>query len=259
MPQFRIFQALYLAFFSAPLYRDVARNWKGVAAVYLLALVALAWLPTAVRLQLAVLHFAEHYAPDIAEQMPVVQIDQGRVRVEAAMPYVITVRGREARLAVLDTTGATTSLEQAQAPVLLTATELVVRDGGEIQRYPLDHLDGVRLDRDSFAEWVAVARYVSVPVMSLVMVLFLTVYRLGQAFVFGGIGWLLGRARPPALPYPALVRVAAVAATPAIWFEVLAAALGYAIPAPILLLVALAYLYFGVQANRAVRDAEFVA
>jgi hypothetical protein len=259
VPQFRFYQALYLAFFSAALYRDVARNWKGVAAVYLLALVALAWLPTAVRLQLAVLHFAEHYAPHIAEQLPAVQIDQGRVRVEAEMPYVITVRGRETRLAVLDTTGATTSLEQAQAPVLLTATELVVRDGGEIQRYPLDHLDGVRLDRDSFGEWVALSRYVSVPVMSLIMVLFLTVYRLGQAFLFGGIGWLLGRARPPALPYGTLVRIAAVAITPSVWFEVMAASLGYAIPAPILLLVVLAYVYFGVQANRAARDAEFAA
>ena len=259
MAQFRIYQALYLAFFSGALYRDVARNWKGVAAVYVLMLVALAWLPTAVRLQLAVLHFAEHYAPHIIEQMPVVRVDQGRVHVEAEMPYVITLRGSSTRLAVLDSTGATTTLAQAQAPVLLTATELIVRDGGEIQHYPLDHLDGVLLDRDSLAGWISVSRYISVPVMSLVMVFFLAFYRMGQAFVFGGIGWLFRRVRPPRMPYQSLVRVAAVAITPSVWFEVLAASLGYALPAPILIAVVLAYLYFGVQANREQQEAEFVA
>jgi len=259
MAQFRIYQALYLAFFSSALYRDVARNWKGVAAIYVLLLVALAWVPTAVRLQLAVLHFAEHYAPHIVEQMPVVHIDQGRVRVEAEMPYVIRIRDRETRLAVLDTTGATTNLAQAQAPMLLTATELVVRDGGDVQRYPLEHLDGVRLDGESLAQWVALSRFISVPIMSAVMILFLVVYRMGQAFLFGGIGWLFRRVRPPAMPYQSLVRVAAVAATPSVWFEVLAASMGYAVPAPILLAVVLAYLYFGVQANRVEPDAEFAA
>lgn len=259
MAQFRIYQALYLSFFSGALYRDVARNWQGVAALYVLLLVALAWLPTAVRLQLAVLHFAEHYAPHLIEQMPVVHIDQGRVRVEAEMPYIIHVRGRELRLAVFDTTGETTTLAQAQAPVLLTATELIVRDGGEVQRYPLDQLDGVRLDRESLAEWVSLSRYLSVPVMSVIMVLFLAVYRMGQAFVFGGIGWLFGRVRPPGMPYQSLVRLAAVAITPAVGFEVIAAALGFSVPAPILLAVVLAYLYFGIQANRAGQDAELAA
>lgn len=259
MAQFRIHQALYLAFFSGALYRDVARNWKGVAIIYVLLLVAVAWLPTAVRLQLAVLHFAEHYAPHIVEQMPVVRVDQGHVRVEAEMPYVITLRGRDVRLAVLDTSGATTNLEQAQAPVLLTATELIVRDGGEVERYSLEHLDGVRLDAESLAKWVALSRFISVPVMSLVMVLYLVFYRMGQAFVFGGIGWLFGRARPPGLPYQSLVRIAAVAITPSVWFEVIAASLGYSVPVPILLAVVLAYLYFGVRANREARDAELIA
>jgi len=257
--QFRIYQALYLALFSGALYRDVARRWKGVAAVYVLLLVAVAWLPTSVRLQGAVLDFAEHYAPHVVEQMPVVHIDQGRVRVEAEMPYVIRMRGNEVRLAVFDTTGATTTLEQAQAPVLLTATELIVREDGDIQHYPLEHLDGVRLDRESLAEWVAVSRYLAVPFMSLVMVLVLSVYRVGEAFVFGALGWLLGRVRPPGLPYPSLVRIAAVAITPSVWCEVIAAMFGYAVPVPILLALTFAYLYFGVRANRPQQDAEFAA
>jgi hypothetical protein len=40
---------------------------------------------------------------------------------------------------------------------------------------------------------------------------------------------------------------------------VIAASLGYSVPVPILLAVVLAYLYFGVRANREARDAELIA
>jgi hypothetical protein len=42
-------QAVYLSFFSGDLYRDVANNWTGIGLVYLLLLLAAAWLPSAVR------------------------------------------------------------------------------------------------------------------------------------------------------------------------------------------------------------------
>ena len=42
-------QALYASLYSRDLYRDVADNWKGIGRLYLLLLLSLTWMPSAVR------------------------------------------------------------------------------------------------------------------------------------------------------------------------------------------------------------------
>src|SRR5688500_20251727 len=48
-PQYSRFTALVLSFFSAALYRDVARRWRGIGLLYLLLLMFVTWLPVVIR------------------------------------------------------------------------------------------------------------------------------------------------------------------------------------------------------------------
>ena len=43
-PRYKLFQPLFLSFYSAALYRDVAKRWRGTGLAYLLMLLALSCL-----------------------------------------------------------------------------------------------------------------------------------------------------------------------------------------------------------------------
>jgi hypothetical protein len=258
MTQFRWWQAFPLSFFSQPLYRDVAQRWRGVTFVYLLVLILVWWIPSAVLLQVEGAKIAADYAPKVIDQIPTITVTQGRVSVDAAMPCIITNPEGGGRLAVIDTTGATTTLEQAQAPVLLTRTELIVREGADRSRtYELAEVRQLVVDHARLYDWLGFFRVWFVPLASVFVVLFMYVYRIVQALLYGAIGIVFGRLLRVELDYPALLRVAVMALTPVMLLDTVLGIAGIAAPGPVSLVLALGYLYFGIKAN-ANRDRDAV-
>ena len=77
MKQFGPLQAIWMSFYSAELYRDVARNWRGSGLLYLTIVLALCWLPTPVRWFVNLRGFATTEAPKIARQFPDINISNG--------------------------------------------------------------------------------------------------------------------------------------------------------------------------------------
>lgn len=250
MRQFHVWQAFALAFFSRSLYRDVAQRWRGETFLYLLLLILVWWVPVAVLLHIESGAFAATYGPKLIDQFPVITVKNGQVSVDATMPYVIADPETGARFAVIDTTGATATLEAAQAPALLTRNELILREGDRGSRaYSLKEIPELVIDRARLYEWMDIFRAWFVPVASVFVVLFMYLYRILQALLYSLVGMLFSRILQVRLDYAALVRLAIMALTPAVMLDVLVGLAGVAIPGPVSLAVAIAYLYFGIKAN----------
>jgi hypothetical protein len=250
MKQFRIWQAFALAFYSQALYRDVAQRWRGGTFVYLLLLVVAWWIPIAALLQIEGAALATTYGPKVIDQWPTITITNGQVAADVAMPYVVNDPETGTRLVVIDTTGTTPTLEAAQAPALLTRTELMLREGERGSRaYSLKDVQQLVVDRARLYDWLDIFRVWFVPAASVFVVLFVYIYRIAQALLYALAGMLFARVLRVRLDFAALLRLAVVALTPAMLLDTFLGLVGVAVPGPVSLAVAVGYLYFGVKAN----------
>jgi hypothetical protein len=77
MRQYGPLRALVMAFFSADLYRDVGRNWSGIGLLYLTVLLAICWVPTAVRMHVGLHGFAVDRVPQLTADLPEITIRDG--------------------------------------------------------------------------------------------------------------------------------------------------------------------------------------
>jgi hypothetical protein len=259
MMSFSVWRALYLAFYSRPLYRDVAGRWHRTAYVYLLLLVAIWWAPGAVLLHQETGEFAAGSAPRLIEQWPTVTIERGRAKAEVTMPFAITDPDNGMRLVVIDTSGATMTLEAAQAPALLTGSALILREGESGSRaYPLTDVEQLTIDRALLSRWLDVLEVWLTPVASVMVVIVFYAYRLVQVLVYAALGLLLVRVVRVTLDYATLMRLAIVALTPAVLLDAVLWSVGLGVPGPISFGLVIGYLYFAIKANAA-QDAVVAA
>src|SRR4051812_28276463 len=128
--QFSVWSALVLApFFVANLYRDVARNWRGIGLRLLVLVLVISWTVTGVQLHRSFNHFAKDEFPTFVQDVPPITIKDGVVSSPVEQPYYITDKQSGKPFVVIDTTGEITSLDQTGgAIVLLTDTKPHYRD-----------------------------------------------------------------------------------------------------------------------------------
>lgn len=250
--RYSLFHPLLLSFYSPSLYRDVAENWKGVGLLYLLLLLALAWIWPIVHLQRSTAALLEALGPAVLAQVPTVSIHQGEVSIQEPQPYVIAVPGSDTPLAVIDTTGQTTP-QNSQAMLILTKNQAIVRKNlHETRIYDLSEIRDLTVDRSSVAALLdACKRWMGVVAYPLAL-LGSYLYRIVQVLIYAGIGLLFVRLLDAALEYPELLRLSCVAITPAVVADTLRAVAGY--PSSPLwwlacFLISMGYLLFAVKAN----------
>ena len=78
MKRYSIFHPLVLSFFSKSLYQDVGRNWRGTGLLYLLLVLALVWIPTIIKGQLAMSRWVDGDSKEITKQVPAITITKGQ-------------------------------------------------------------------------------------------------------------------------------------------------------------------------------------
>ena len=248
MPSFPFYQAPARAFYSADLYRDVAQRWRGIAMGYLLALLALLWLPTALSLRSEMRVLRQDLAPPIIRQVPRIVIDNGNAIVSGDTP--LTIFGSDGvALALIDPDAGPGVLANSSAEVLLSRVRLYVRQGTPLD---LDVLNGLVIDRAFLTELVDTLSRLVTWLAYPVGLLWSFSYRLVQALLFAVLGLIVANTLRVGLPYAALVRLSVVALTPVIVLRTVQLLLGFTIPLWWLVAFAsfLAYLYFGLQAVR---------
>lgn len=238
------------SFYSKPLYRKVARRWKGAALGYLLLLLAICLLPEALKMQVEISRFARQEGAALARQIPDITIRQGEVSTDVATPYFIKDRDG-APLAIIDLTGRYTSLDHTPARFLLTRNRLIYRRRGRIKANDLSNVQNFHLNRARAERWLGVARKWLVPTLFPLGLAFVFLYRIIQALVYALIGVLLARPLKVSLDYLTLLRLAIVAVTPAIIVDTLHSALNLrtALWGPICFLIAMGYLLFALRCN----------
>src|SRR5215470_9276887 len=159
MKRYSIFHPFVLSFFSKDLYRDVAHHWRGVGFLYLLLLLTICWIPTAIKMGADFSKFANDEAPGILDQVPNISITKGEVSITEQMPYTIKSPKTGETLAIIDTTGQTT-VESSNAPLLLTKTSLMVRQNNrsESRVYNLSGVSQFLLTKERLYNWLNLAK-----------------------------------------------------------------------------------------------------
>lgn len=262
MKRYSILHPLYMSFYSAELYQDVGRNWKGVGLGYLLLAMAILQLPLAVKIHLGFSKWVESDANEVVDKIPQITIRHGEVSTNVETPYFIPVPQDPANrlsqtskyLAVVDLTGKYKSLEDVNTDMLLTKHSLIVRNRpAEVRTYDLSAVESFSVDSARIHGWLNSSRFFVGPAFYGFVLLFSFLYRVAQVALYAAVGIAFARSMNVALAYPALMRLAAVAVTPAmILNEVVDLTPGH-IPmwSLICLAMALGYLYFGIKANAA--------
>ncbi|HJS72807.1 MAG TPA: DUF1189 family protein [Vicinamibacteria bacterium] len=246
-----------MSFFSADLYRDAAANWSYAAFVYLALLLGLSWIVTAAVLHHQFGQWAASEAPAVVEQIPPLSWNGGELSAEADQPYFLTDEAGEV-LAVIDTTGAISTLEEAGARVLLTKNEAIVESNpNQVRIYRFQAINDFAVDAGRVQGWLNwLARWLGFLIFP-VAVAASYVYRLVQVILYGLAGLLFARILRSPLPFPATARLATLALTPSVVLGTLIQLTKVRVPFPWLFsfLVAMIYLFFGVYANgSALRD-----
>jgi hypothetical protein len=250
--RFSILHPPLLSWFSAPLYRDVAANWKGTGFLYLFLLLAVCWALTLASAHRKIGALVETLGPALVEQVPRITIRSGRVSVEAPQPYTLRVPGMEEPLLVIDTTGGTRSLDETDARHLLTETQLHVRKSrGESRVYDLSQIAHFEVDRDSVRRWLDLFRRFCALFLYPFALAGSLAYRILQALLYAAIGVGFARLLRAELAYPALLRLTCVAVTPAVILDTARQLTGVSVRFwwPICFALAMAYLLYAIRAN----------
>ncbi|HEY2584475.1 MAG TPA: DUF1189 domain-containing protein [Tepidisphaeraceae bacterium] len=245
--------ALVLSFFSPDLYRDVARRWRGIGFLYLVLLLAVSWLPVAAKIQVSFTRFVQHDAARVLAGFPAITINNGVVSIDRPEPYVWRDADSGEVILYVDTTNAFDTPEAARAKVKLGRSQMIVKQSEfETRSYDLSQFKSFYVNRARLLGWMQVASYwigLGIFVFGLVFTL---IWHVIQVLIYGAIGLLLAMMmNARGLDYPALVRLAAVAITPAILLSTAFDLTGAAVPYAGWLFFALemGYLAFAVKAN----------
>jgi hypothetical protein len=250
MKKYHIFETLFLSFYSKALYRNVAEVWRGFGLVYLLLVLAICWLPFSYDFQRFLTHLSSQILPKIVTQMPTMTFSKGKLSIDRPVPYMITMPGNGAHLAVIDTSGRLTSFRQVNSYALITQGELMIKDTstGEIKSYPFTKIADSTITRHQFKEYLDKIVFMSSILMYPLSVLISVFYRFLQACVLGLIGLLIAYLFRVKITYKTSIRLAVVAFTPMLFIATLVEYFSWPIPffKFIAALLVLGYLTFAI-------------
>ena len=283
-PRYNILTAIPRALYRREVYRDAALQWKGVGLIYLLVLIALACAPAMVRWQVIVSEFLatapaqstsatpeERKHPplpallqNIIGQAPDMTLHDGALTLpETAHPPVIIADPDTGKpLILIDTIGKAALQENPSAIALLSSHALTLRLGGQPYSLPwqelMERFDAPRgkdvvITQAMLTAWTeaGVAGLSGVPAGMYVGLVLTTFAALALRMVmFALIGHLVCRMLRRELSFRALMRMAALAATPVVLFsalELLSGKLIFAHGSLVYFLMQGAYMFFAVE------------
>jgi hypothetical protein len=254
MTRFPFYLTPAFVFHSADLYRDVARRWRGIALGYLLALLALIWIPSALDVGSDLRAFREQIAPPIIRQVPTIVVQDGVATVAGETPLrIFDADGRV--VALIDPDAGPGALQGSSARVLLTREQIYLQQNGSPARvFDLSTLDNLTVTQALLTEMTGSLTRLLAAVAYPVGLLWSFSYRLLQALLYAVLGLILASTLKVSVPYPALVRLSVLALTPVILLRTAQNLFTFAIPYwwVVAFMVFAVYLYFGLTA---VRDA----
>ncbi|MBA3660527.1 MAG: DUF1189 family protein [Gammaproteobacteria bacterium] len=257
MSHFNVFQALYLSFTSKALYRDVAKRWGAKVFLYLLFLVALSWVPSIFQMQQVGNAAYKRNADQIVNQVPVITVANGKIKTPENRPYLIVDPENKQNIAVIDTSGTYKTLEQANAGILITETQLISKPRtNETRFYQLPATLNITVVPKTINQYVQTYLWVVWIFLFFIFTIGSYIYHLVQSLLYAVLGKIMAKIAHVTLTYEEILQITLVAITPAIilstvfdFFNII-----FNYRALFFFLLTLAYLYFGIAANKTSAD-----
>jgi len=253
MKNYSMPQVMVLSFYSAPMYRAIARDWRARSLVYLFLVLILCWTPGFVMVQRSVERGFQRIRENTIPQIPTLSIEKGIVKTPENKPYVleITESGQSMRI-VIDASGRYKSLEDAQAIVLITDKHAMVRrSASETRTYDFTRIGDRTFGPaeagkilDQIEKWLG-------PVLFPLIFLLSFVKRFLQSIITALLGLLMIRWVESDLTFPALLSLAIVSMTPTLIFSTILVAGHATFPLQWLVLGFLNFGYFLFAINAA--------
>jgi hypothetical protein len=240
-------QLIPLAFYSQDAYRFVYWKWKVSGVLYLLVLVAIACTLSVTRAQIGFIKWANEEAVFYANQIPKITIQNGEASTDVETPYLIKDETGEVA-AIIDLTGELKSVDETNARVLLTKTDVSVKkDARETRTYQLAEIRIKEVDKTRILGWVDTAKFWFIPVVYPLIVLFGFIFRLAQVLIYSLVTMaFIPRAQRT---YLRVFRLTAVAVTPIILIDAVVGFFSIEIPAWWFagILIAVGYIFFAAK------------
>lgn len=260
MQKYNMLQAFFMSFYSRDLYRDVAKNWGGKAYLYLLLLVILSSIPITILLQTAANSSYKAYSAKIMPQLPVLDIKNGEITTPENRPYFLKDPETQKTIAIIDTTGQYTTLEQAQTDFLLTKTDFISRRSShEVRIDTLPKDITMKVDPQTLDQYIQKFVGLAWVVIFVFLVPLFYIYRLLLALFYSLIGKLYSAMTGANVKFGEIMQISLIAITPSFVLQIINMLFALHVPhmGLISFLLALFYLFFGISANKNVtRDNE---
>ena len=257
-PRYSRFAVPFLSLFSAELYRDVARNWRGIGVLYLLLVMFVTWVPVLIKGHAALRGaMQDPQLAAIIDELPSVTIKNGVVSIKEPEPYIVRDPKTRRALIYVDTTNRFDRPEAAQAVALLGRSTLEVRQPNKTEVHDLSRVDYLYVDSATVRRWVdALPRLYAFFALPGALVWSL-VWGLVRMLAYGLIGMMFASMFNAQLDFAALLRLSAVAMTPGMAIDTLSWLAGMPPVLPccgwsfIIGAITVGYVAFAVKANAA--------
>lgn len=253
MRNFNYIQSIYKSFYSKALYRDVAMNWGGGVVLYLFFLLVLCWSVSMIKIQPIITVAAHQFSEQIVTQVPFLKIKDGIVSTPANHPYFIKDPETQKTILIIDTSGRYKTIEQAQAPMLLTKDTYISVDKNNVSKtYQLSNKLTMNIDplivKNYIIRWSPWLWVVLLPFFILMSFLF----RLIQGLVYACIGKIFALLAGVRISYAKVLKLSFVSVTPAIILETIVdlANIDFQREFLIYFILAMGYLLFAILANK---------
>jgi hypothetical protein len=248
-------QAFFLSFYSSELYRDVAKNWKGIGFLHLLLLLALAWAPTAIRAFTGFKAFVDDKGAAMVQQMPAVNIRDGVMSATPSGRHELKDPVSRETFMIIDDTVDTVPDNLTADIAVLTRKEFGTFNARRNERrvWQLQPGFNMAVTPDRVREFLGGMPFWAVPLLYVMLVAGSLAFRTAQVLLYANIGMFFARHFNAAIDYKAAARIAAMAVTPVIilrtviWLTPMPDPSWY-VRWPIGLVIALFFIRFGVMA-----------
>ncbi len=230
MRQYAGWQAPFFSFWSKSFYVDVAKNWHGLAYLYLLFLICFTWLFMSIKKQLDVAYFADQFVNPIVRQMPTVVIVKGVLSIDRPSPYAIKTASDQA-IVVFDTR------EKPMAPSECAGTYLITRNtvyycpktgsneeiaaiaSNKANQIDLSTIDRALIDQNAANQFIKEIKKSVALIVFIVMVPLAFIFCVLQTLIYGLIGKLIANLNKIEMSYGTLVRLSTLTLTPVLLID----------------------------------------
>ena len=214
------YHQLYWAITEFPFYKTILAQPLRQTLLYLLYLCAHASLIVTVA-------YAFQFGPEfrefgtwLQENVPHMQVSDGRIRIEADQPLILTYSGRRPVTLIFDTTESRPNLARFSEPLLVfTRDALVLRQNQTLETYPWRDFGSFEVTPEQIRNWLEIMKWVYFPIAYSLILIFTFAFKLVLALLFTLLAILVTSRYQVRFPFPAYLAIAVYSLTPAVAIE----------------------------------------